>query len=117
MALTGTGGRGLFRIKVDSGGGAKLARIVRRTQDPTAMARAAAKALRRRMLPVLKSEVPVRTGNLKNSLRIVQRGKFVELRGAHYADFINPPTSLRAFNIINRKLRVIGQDISRELTR
>ena len=45
--------------------------------------------LRREMLPELKRRAPKRTGALEKSLKIVQRGASVELRGIFYGRFVS----------------------------
>ena len=72
-------------------GGNKLRRFLFRVQQeltPEKIARVAAQVLRRRVIPQLRSVAPRRTGSLIRSLKIVQRGSRVELRGNFYGRFV-----------------------------
>ena len=71
-------------------GGRKLARFLERAAGLTneRLAKIMATVLRRRLLPALRSLVPSRTGKLKRSLNIVQRGENIELRSVFYGRLI-----------------------------
>ena len=71
-------------------GGRKLARFIERAAGLTneRLAKIMATVLRRRLLPALRSLVPSRTGRLKRSLKIVQRGENIELRSVFYGRLI-----------------------------
>ena len=48
-----------------------------------------ARILRAVVLPELKARAPVNTGSLRRSIKIVQRGPAVELRGNFYGRFVS----------------------------
>ena len=71
-------------------GGRKLARFLERAAGLTneRLAAIMATVLRRTMLPALRTLVPVRTGKLKRSLKIIQRGENIELRAVFYGRLV-----------------------------
>ena len=85
---TVTGRAGASRVTIR--GGKKLARFLERAAGLTneRLAKIMATVLRRRLLPALRSLVPSRTGKLKRSLNIVQRGENIELRSVFYGRLI-----------------------------
>ena len=85
---TVTGKAGASRVTVRGGG--KLARFLERAAGLTneRLAKIMATVLRRTMLPALRSIVPSRTGRLKRSLKIVQRGENIELRSVFYGRLV-----------------------------
>ncbi len=84
MPLSASAGR----VHVTIRGGRKLQRFIERARDPEVLGRIVAKVLRRFLIPALKSRVPRRTGKLSRSLKIVQRGPAIELRGIFYGRFL-----------------------------
>ena len=86
MALTGKAGASRVTIR----GGKKLARFLEKAAGLTSERLAAimATVLRRTMLPALRTLVPSRTGRLKRSLKIIQRGENIELRAVFYGRLI-----------------------------
>ena len=72
-------------------GGEKLRKFVAdfRGLSNERVAALMAAILRREMLPELKRRAPKRTGALQRSLKIVQRGSGVELRGVFYGRFVS----------------------------
>lgn len=101
-------------------GGDRFYRLTSRLADPIFLARAGAKVLRRRFLPALRSSAPVRTGRLRSSLSIEQRGVNVQLRGEGYGVF--PLWQGRRFRhnirfLFERNRSIISRDLKRELTR
>ena len=74
-------------------GGDKIARFVEAVTDPAFETRLFAKVLRTFVLPELKRHCPVRTGKLRLSLRVYQRGEDVQIRGSfvgHLVRFKSP---------------------------
>ena len=69
-------------------GGDRLRRFVTKAADPEIMGRAMAKIIRQYVLPIVRGRAPRRSGRLQGSLRIVQRGAAVELRGVFYGRFV-----------------------------
>ena len=71
-------------------GGRKLARFLERAAGLTneRLAAIMAKVLRRTMLPALRQLVPSRTGKLRRSLKIIQRGENIELRSIFYGRLV-----------------------------
>ena len=85
---TVSGKAGASRVTIR--GGAKLARFLERAAGLTSerLAKIMATVLRRTMLPALRTLVPTRTGKLKRSLNIVQRGENIELRSVFYGRLV-----------------------------
>ena len=105
-------------------GGRKLARFLRRATDPnvteTARARAIANVLRNMLVPALRSVLPKRTGFIRRSLRVEQRGVNVSIKIAFYWRFLLiGPSRQRpdewAVDWINANKSVIRTAISVEL--
>ena len=73
--------------RVSIRGGRKLQRFFESAAglSDEKLAKIMATILRRTMLPAIKARVSRRTGRLQRSLRIVQRGSSIELRGVFYA--------------------------------
>ena len=71
-------------------GGRKLRRFLSKVEGLTGdkMAAIMARILKRRLVPALRGMVPVRTGKLRSSLKIVQRGANIELRSVFYGRFV-----------------------------
>ena len=97
-----------------------LVRLERAANDPRIVAAAAAQVLRRRVLPELRSKMPVKSGALKASLSIQQSGSSIYLGGVDYrffvlwrlrgAAYIKVPELLGA--ILRRDSRRIAQEIA-----
>ena len=86
MPLTGTATTGGVTIR----GGRKLARFLERASGLTdeRLAAVMATVLRRTLLPAMRTLTPVRTGKLRRSLKIIQRGKNIELRAIFYGRMV-----------------------------
>ena len=71
-------------------GGRKLARFLEKASGltPERLAALMARVLSRTMLPALRTLVPSRTGRLKRSLKIIQRGADIELRAIFYGRLV-----------------------------
>ena len=102
MALTITGGHRVVRFN----------RII---GNPEVSARAAAKILRRLLVPYLRSVVPRRTGRMANSLSIRHRGASVILGGVFYARFNNVVELAIRWTEDNRAL--LAREIQAEIER
>ena len=120
MAFRGRGGASSFTTTGNRrvSGGQKHNRIIRLAGDPVVNARAGARALRKIVLPELRSRVPVDTGALKSSLRIRQRGTRVQLLGTDYAPFVRwnrggrfTSVASEAHHIVFRRREAIRQEI------
>ena len=107
-------------------GGRKLRRFLERANDPKitaeALARAYAKVIRQVVIPALRVQVPIRTGRLRSSLRVVQRGAYLELRGVFYGRFqrLGPGRDTiaeRAMDIIAANKNLIRNQARIELRR
>ena len=105
-------------------GGRKLARFLRRATDPdvteTARATAIARVLRKMLVPALRAILPRRTGVLRNSLKVEQRGQHVAIRIAFYWRFLlvgTPPQRPDEWAIdwINANKTIVRTEISIEL--
>lgn len=85
---TVSGKAGSSRVTIR--GGRKLARFLERAAGLTneRLAKIMATVLRRTLLPALRTLVPSRTGKLKRSLNIVQRGENIELRSVFYGRLV-----------------------------
>ena len=85
---TVSGKAGASRVTIR--GGRKLARFLERATGLTneRLAAIMATVLRRTLLPALRTLVPSRTGKLKRSLKIIQRGENIELRAIFYGRLI-----------------------------
>ena len=77
-----------IRFFVRHSGGERLQRHLKIQGDDELKARLFAEVLRRELLPELRRLVPRRTGRLQKSLRIVQRGTEVSLRGVFYGNLV-----------------------------
>ena len=86
MPVTGKASGGRVTIR----GGRKLRRFLSKVEGLTGdkMAAIMAAILKRRLLPALRGMVPHRTGKLRQSLKIVQRGANIELRAIFYGRFV-----------------------------
>ena len=110
------------RVGVTVRGGRKLARFLRRAQDPevtsTAMARAVTRVLRQTVLPRFRADIPVRTGRLRDSIKVEQRGKVVVLTGVYYGRWVKvngQPLPDALIDYINRHRDLVKRAISAEL--
>lgn len=107
-------------------GGRKLARFLRRAGDPdvteTARATAIARVLRNMLVPALRRVLPRRTGVLRGSLKVEQRGVNVRIRIAFYWRWVrvgDPPQRVDewAVDFITAHKRTFRDAISAELRR
>ena len=105
-------------------GGSRLTRLLRRLNNPRAVARASAKVMRMRVLPGIRARAPRLTGALSSSLRIVQRSAQVQLRGIDYAPYVRFTRGGRRRSVagiaheeLRRQTPQVQRDIVRELAR
>ena len=77
-------------MRVTIRGGQRLRRFIARAEGLTGerLAKITARIIRNYVLPRIRSRVPFRTGRLRRSLRVIQRGSRIELRGAFYAPMV-----------------------------
>lgn len=85
---TGRGTGSGLRLTVRIRGGDHHREFISRVSDPAGRARSAAGVIRRRVLPAVRRDSPMRTGKLRGSLNIHQRGERVQLRGVGYAPLV-----------------------------
>ena len=85
---TGSATASGIRFFVRTSGGERLERHLKVQGDNAAKARIFAEVLRRELLPELRRLVPIRTGRLRKSLRVFQKGTTVELRGIFYSNLV-----------------------------
>ena len=91
-------------------GGRRLQRFVSATANPYVRARHGARSVKKRVLPELRRAVPRRTGELRRSLRVQQRGSRVELRGNEYAPIVRwriAPNSPRRTSVAEQATRIV----------
>ena len=110
-----SGGSVSLRIK----GGKKLRRFIFNANNPRLVARLAAEAIRRHILPSLKAAMPRRTGALITSLEIRQNGVRIELWGIFYARYVTV-NGVRVvidvlMDLLEKHRRAIGNDVIRGL--
>ena len=86
MAVVGRTGFGPRTIAISVSGGGAFSSHVRR-ERATAQARLAAQFVARFPMDRLKAKIPARTGRLRASLKLRQRGGVVWLTGAFYGPF------------------------------
>lgn len=113
----GSTGAGVVRLTARTEGGERFARFIRRVNDDDLVMRLITESMRRRMLPRLRSQVPERTGRLRQSLRLRQRGRGVELQGTDYAPFVRWRGPSRQTLSVRRTARRILQDEQRAIGR
>ena len=118
MPLAGRAQSGRVTIR----GGRKLARFLENAAGLTdeVLARAMAKVLKQRMVPALRTLAPNRTGRLRRSLRIVQRGGTIELRAVFYGRFVpfgGQTLAEAAIDWINRNKPTIRAQLRLEVRR
>ena len=110
-----SGGSVSVRIK----GGKKLRRFIFNANNPRLVARLAAEAIRRRILPSLKTAMPRRTGALITSLEIRQNGVRIELWGIFYARYVTVGgvrvVISELMDLLEKHRRAIGNDVIRGL--
>ena len=75
-------------VSVRIRGGDKLRRFIFNANNPILVARLAADAVRRLVLPALKVRMPRRTGDMINSLQIRQNAQRIELWGIFYSSYV-----------------------------
>lgn len=75
-------------VSVRIRGGDKLRRFIFNANNPILLARLAADAVRRLVLPALKVRMPRRTGDMINSLQIRQNAQRIELWGIFYSSYV-----------------------------
>lgn len=119
---TVTGKAGASRVTIR--GGRKLARFLERAAGLTdeRLAKIMATVLRRTLLPALRTLTPVRTGKLRRSLKIIQRGDTIELRAVFYGRMVRiGPGGERlaelAIDWLNRNRPTIKAQLSAEVRR
>ena len=86
MATLGRAGFGPRTIAISVSGGQAFQEHVR-TERATAQARLAAEFVQRFPMSTLKARIPVRSGRLRSSLKLRQRGGVVWLTGIFYGPF------------------------------
>ena len=105
-------------------GGRKLARFLRRADDPniteTARAIAVARVMRRVLIPMLRQALPKRTGALRRSLRVEQRGVHIAIRINFYWRFLRiGPMKERpdeyAIRLVEQNRALFVREIGREV--
>ena len=81
-------------VRVTIRGGQRLRRFIQRAEGLTGerLAQITARILRNYVLPRIRSRAPRRTGRLRRSLRIIQRGSRIELRGVFYTPMVRDST-------------------------
>ena len=96
-------------------GGGKLARFVERVTDPQFEIRIFTKVLRNFIVPELRRHAPVRTGKLRRSIRVIQRGGGVEIRGQFYGQLVRfrSPVSGQIVNMPGLTIEVILRNKAR----
>lgn len=121
MPVSGRAGGGSVRIR----GGERLEKFILGATDPatrTQIAGAAARVMRRRILPTIRARSPERTGTLKRSLKIQNEGPSVQLRGVWYAQLVRwdggqKSVATEAMNAIASQRFIIRREIAAEIRR
>ena len=86
MATIGRAGFGPRTVAISVSGGQAFSQH-KRTEQATATSRLAAEFVRQFPMSTLKGRIPVRSGRLKSSLKLRQRGGVVWLTGMFYGPF------------------------------
>ena len=94
-------------VSVETKGGKKLQTFLERVRDPAFISRHALRSLKRRYLPELKSNMPVRTGVLKGRLRLQARGKNIGLIGPYYGPYVRWRRAGKTLTVRSESQRIL----------